>query len=294
MAKARTESALAKRVGGVDPALLMKYTETDNSLASLMEYRILPRTKVIQGLSDQSLKDKFGEGAAIVRPGDALIAKKGETFLFVPQFFFAEFAKWADRRDKESKMVLERSFDPTSDIAKNARDEHKRFELYKGQEKKKEGDQFKYRYVEHLRFPGVIYGDHVLAGTPTVISFERGEFIQGKSFISAIALRRQIVDLPDNGGKKPIPVPLWAQVWALTPALRDKNGNKWFGLDYKNPSDVEGKEYDNVIRDEDFPVFQAENQSLLEIHKANKLRVEDEDADAGETASVDSAEGGKY
>lgn len=227
MAKRTDSPKDLKVVDGTTPNFLAQYVEKDTSLDNMDQYVIIPMLKTIQGLSDQSLKDRFGEGAVVVRPGDVLVAEREESFIFQPLFFFTEFCKWADRRDKSQNSIVVRTFDETSEVAKLSRDPEKRQEVYSGHEQKKPDDQWKYRYVEHLNFPGVIRGDHELTGTFTTLSFQRGEFTQGKNFISAVKMRRQ--ELQEGQRVK---VPLWAQVWAFKSTLRDRNGNKWFGLDF--------------------------------------------------------------
>jgi hypothetical protein len=119
----RTDTAINK-VNGVDPGYLSKYIEHDDSLDSLKEHRIVPRVKIIQAMSDTQLKKDFGEGTVVVRPGDAMICKFEEepsSFDFVPIFFFAEWAKWADLRDTTGPMILERTHDPAHSVAVKAK-----------------------------------------------------------------------------------------------------------------------------------------------------------------------------
>ena len=164
----------------VNPSWLAKAAVDDTSLAGMDEYRILPQFKIVQPTTEQAMKKEFGEGTILVMPGNAVAWSDGnEPFDFVPQFFFVSFEKWSDLDDSDSPMVVDQTFDPSSTIARKSRSKEERFEPYP------EGS-FTYRYVERLRFPGVIHGDHILAGTAVVLSFERGEFWQGKNFISAI------------------------------------------------------------------------------------------------------------
>lgn len=273
MMNKRTEQSITK-VQGTDPNWLANYIEQDQSLQGMEEYRILPRIKVIQSMTDQNLKKMFGEGTIIIRPGDAVLWKDGdEPFLFVPLFFCVEFTKFADLRDKESGVVIvERSFDPTSDIAKKSRDSELRFEIYEGQEKKK--DPMKYRYVEHLRFFGVIYGSHQLAWQFIALSFERGEFGQGRNFISAIKMRKTRI------GDKSVPVPLWSQVWALKGVFRDKGDKKWYGIDFVAPDDP-------MINPGDAEQMFAFHKEMKELFEKQRLlvdeqQIEDNPGDSGE------------
>lgn len=276
MAKANRTSEQSKGIQQVGTAqgasFLQQYVEEDKSLAGLGEHMVVPRLKIIQGQSDPEMKKRFGEGSVIVRPGDALVAKDNK-FLFVPQLFFVEYCLWSDRRDTQAPSILQRSYDPASDIAKRAADKDRRFEVYEGHEGKPERERWMRRYVQHFCFPGVIYGDHSLAGTPVVLSFERGEFGQGRSFIGACNMRRED---DGNGGK--IKVPLWAQVWALNSALRSNDQGNWYGFDYEGAG---------VISPDEAPAFKQAHLELSEQHAANRLRVDHgDDQDSGEAAEV--------
>ena len=264
----RTETSIQK-IGGVDPSFLVPHIEDDDSLDSMQQYRILPRIKIVLGSSSADLKSQFGEGVALIRPGDAVVCGKGEldSFLFNPQFFYVEWCKWADLKDKDSPMILERSFDPDSDLAKCAADPERRFEVYEGQESK--GDKaMKYRYVQHFRFPGAIYGtEHPLGGTSFSMSFERGEFYQGSNFISAIQLRTFV-------GSNGIPqrLPLWSQVWEFKVSLRERGGYNWYGFDFQPPEVP-------IIQPHEKDAALAAYEALKEAHAKKRLLTEEPDQD---------------
>lgn len=262
MAKDRTtKSKEITKVGGTQ-GWLTKYVEEDKSLQGLGQYVVVPRLKQIQGMTDQAVKAAHGEGSIILRPGDALIAKAGEPFEFNPLFFFTEFTKRSDRRDKENPMVIERTFDPNSEIAKRSMNPDKREELYEGHEKKKPQDQWKRRYVQSLCFPGRIVGDHPLAGQEATLIFERGEFTQGRNFISAVTLRRAEVTIDDEVRK--VPAPLWSQVWAFTPAHRVKGEKQHWGLDFQ-PGENDGFIFEDKVEEC--------QQRHIELAKAHDERV---------------------
>lgn len=263
--KSRNDTDI-KKVQGVDPNFLSKYADADSGLDALKEHRVVPRIKLIQPTSDMKLKTDFGEGTAIVRPGDTMVCKY-ETdpsfFHFVPLFFFVEWAKWADLKDKSGPMILDRSFDPTSVVAKKAKNYDTMFEVYKGQEEKADKDKWNYRNVEHLRFIGVLYGDHPLVGIPITLSFERGEWKQGKNFISAIMLQRQMID--DESTQ----VKLWAQVWELRPQFRDRGDKRWYGFDFApaDPSIIQPDEADTML---------TMHKEFAELFEQQRLTVQDE------------------
>lgn len=261
----RTETAINKV--NVNPNYLAQYIEQDDSLDSLKEYRTVPRFKIIQATTDSELKNNFGEGTVIVRPGDSMICKYNDepkSFLFVPLFFFPEWAKWRDLKGS-GPMILDRTHDPASEIARRSKDADTRKECYPGHEAMAEKDRLYYAYVEHLRFVGVIYGDHPLVGTPVTLSFERGEWGQGKNFISAVSMRRKSID------GKPCPIPLWAQVWELGIVHHAPDATrKWYGFTFKaaEPS---------IISEEEAPAMQNLHLEFKELFKKQRLMVIDEE-----------------
>lgn len=265
--KNRTDLQSTKVVGVQD---LLKYEEQDTSLVGLQEYVIVPFVKVIQGMSDQALKDTFGEGTVIIRPGDVEIGRKGKPFLFVPLFFFTSFRQWCDRKD--DMMIKESTYDPNSTIAKFSRDPDKREQIYEG-DKDKDKPR-KYRFVEHLCFVGVIYdGDY--EGERCLISFQKGDFRVGRAFASGAQMRKVKI------GEEKKQVPLWAQVWEIKVSLRDRNGNKWWGFDPGNPPNG----IDAIIPPEAYADHAAAFEELSKAHAANKLRVDGEESDPDEGAS---------
>jgi hypothetical protein len=255
----RVDKSELSKVKGVDPQWLSRYSEQDNSMAGMDEYRVIPRLKIVQAMTKQELKKKFHEGGICIMPGEAQVAPPEEPFLFVPQFFFVEFCKWADREDKGTAIVA-RSFDPTSDIAKRARNAELRYEAYE------DGTDKQYRYVESLNFPGVIYGDNPLAGTPAVLDFSRGEFSQGRNFISAIKLRKERV------GEQVVPIPLWAQVWELKSVFRDRGERKWWGWGFQ-PAEV------SMILENESETFKATHEDLKSLFLKNKIVVDRTEGD---------------
>lgn len=273
----RTETEITKVPA---PGWLADYVDKDDSLDSLKEHRVVPRFKVLQATTDDELKRNFGEGSVIVRPGDALICKydadntkeRGMYFDFVPLFFFVEWNKWRDLKGN-GPMILEKSFDPASDLATRSKNVDKRKELYEGHENLDEQAQLYYQYVEHLRFIGVIYGDHPLVGTPVTLSFERGEWGQGKNFISAVSLRREIVN------EASVVVPLWAQVWRLRTVHHAPDATrKWYGFSFEAAPQ-------STINPEEAEPMKSLHAEFKELFDKSRLSVQDD-----EDTSTDNAD----
>ena len=166
-------------------------------------------------------------------------------------------------------MVIDRSFDPTSELAVKSKSTDTRRELYEGHENNEDKDKLYNSYVEHLRFIGVIYGGHPLVGTPVTLSFERGEWGQGKNFISAVSLRRQVID-----GKSVI-VPLWAQVWQLSTVYHAPDQTrKWYGFSFESADP-------SIILPEEAKPMNTLHTEFKELFAKQRLMVQDEEAESG-------------
>lgn len=240
--------------GAAPPDWLSEYMEEDESLDSMSEYKVLSRLKILQPMTDQALKTAFGEGSVIIIPTNELIVKQDSSFKFVPVFFFAEFTKESDLKDKASDFIMARTFDHASEIAHKARNKDTRIEEYG------EDNKFESRYVENLCFPGFIYGDHELVGRLVVLTFAKGEHSQGQTFVSSISLRK---------------VPLWSQVWELNPAFRDRGEFKWWGFDFKNPETI-------LITPDEAPAYKAFYDELKSDYKKQILAVDRSDSERAE------------
>jgi len=262
------------------PSYLTQYEGYEADMAeqnaSMGEYVIVPRMKIIQGTSHENLTRDFGVGAVIFSPGNALVVKhdsttatnKSDTFTFNPLFQYTEFMKWKDLKDKdeETPMILDRSFDRTGELAIRARDPKRRFERYGPLDQNTRQPKFQARYIEFLNFLGFIRGDHPLANTPCAISFSRGEFSTGKNFISAVQMRK---------------TPIFTQIWDFNSAFKSRGTErKWWGWEY-SPA-----EEPNISNDE----FQSMREQHLGLKKAfndKLLQVDHTDFDQDEAAEPD-------
>lgn len=285
----RTDTEIEKV--GADPNFLAQYMDEDTSLEALKEHRTVPRFKIIQPTTEEELKNTFGAGSAIVRPGDTMVCKYSgnsniealESFDFVPLYFFVEWAKWRDLKGT-GDMVLEKSFDSASDVATRSKNADTRKELYPDHENLQDNEKCYFQYVEHLRFLGAIYGDHPLAGTPVTLSFERGEWGQGKNFISAISLRRQkfVTGVSPDTDEATVSkqIPLWAQVWRMKTVYHNPDAlRKWYGFAFEAAPE-------SIIKPEEAPAMQGLHKEFKELFEASRLSVQDDEATSPDEASV--------
>jgi len=268
MSKRNDDPAEISRVGGTEMAWLKGEAEQDSGVEEMLEYRILPRLKIVQAMSATELKEEFGEGSIILSPGNALVVEKKRTVDFVPVFFFPEFLKIADRDDTNNPMILARSFDKAGEIARRARDPNNRFEPYG------EKDEYQARFAEVLNFPGfIVSDDHNLKGVACVLGFSRGEFGKGRAFINGIALRK-------IEGKQ---VPLWAQRWTLVPGFRERGTRRWWGIDFEQPDLPENL----YIQKDQAEFFKGQATEMKDLYDKAKLLVDMSDEKPEEATDVD-------
>jgi hypothetical protein len=106
--------------------------------------------KIVQKNSSDELLDKFGIGAIILTPDMLQLAPPEGTLSFVPILHFVEFCKWSPMKLRNTEpMIVERSFDRNSSVAKKATNS----KLWREDHPHHVGDKdYSYRYVEHLNF----------------------------------------------------------------------------------------------------------------------------------------------
>lgn len=230
----------------------LQEVEVDGLSDEMAEYVSVPRIKIIQGTTEEDMRDRLGEGSAVILPGDILLSEKkkkgGEGFEFIPLYFWTSFVKMSDRDDEESPMILEETFDKDSPLASLARSKETRVERYGPEitEGKDKGlPKFEAKNVERLNLI-VRIDSGPNKGIECGLTFERGEFYTGTRLISLISMRRA-------GGRK---LPMFGGRYKAVPNSRVRGTNTWYGLDVENA---------------DQPIINgAEAKSLEEAHLAFK------------------------
>jgi hypothetical protein len=251
-------------VGDELPNFMLQLMESgdDGFGDDIKEYIKYPDLKIIQKTTKEDLIELHGIGSCILIPGGTLIATKGEHFDVIPIFRHTEFCLHSSIKDEQSPMILERSYDPNSELAMRARDKDKRKESYP------DNDQWFYQWVEHLNFACLISNGKDLDLTPVNISFNKGEFFQGKTMLNAMYQRKL------KGNR----VPMYLQRLSFTPAFRDISvDQKWWGMDFAFAEE-------SLILDPELGAFcDAQHNELKKAFKEKRLVV-DYDVDNTETA----------
>jgi hypothetical protein len=265
----RTE--LSTEVEDTTVNYLAELAEDDNSLDGLEEFFVPPMLKKLEATSKpKELVDEFGAGSIVLTGQNSCVWKKDDPpFKFVPILFVPIIRKWKDLKDTEPPKIVDQTFNMRSDMAKTARSAERR-----GAEEY--GNGFKYQYVEHLTFLGVIY-DGLHAGTQCVLSFERSGHFKGKSFITAIQSRK--ITGKDN---VMIRQPLWSQVWGISLIEQHNQFGDWHGFNFHNMEQ-------SVIGQQHMKPFREMNATYKAMQEKNLIVLDEESTS---TAVIDDDDGG--
>lgn len=219
-----------------------------------------PRIKIVQRQSSELLTAKFPAGTVLSMPAEAVIAEIDTEFLFVPLFFYREWATWSPLEMRgQVPSILDRSADPTSAVAIKAQNPRTREEsdfLYQGQ-------KIKVRHVEHLNFVVSLY-QHTLGTDPMTMSFSRGEHFNGCKFASLVKMRNA----------SPFACVFEAIV---NKEPRKNNKGSWFGLDISNPSEAPA-----WVTKEELEQLEKNHADVEKTFKAGLLLAQIEEPDGGE------------
>jgi len=239
----------------------------DDSVAVLEKKQVLPKAIVVQGLSKPDLL-VHGLGSVIV--SSTKILGQNESMNVVPVFFFDEYVVERDRRDKSGSSIMARTFDDSSEIALRSANADRRWEVMEGGPKE---NPFRCRYVQRLCFACVIYGDNEFAGQPIILTFAKGDIMDGTNWQGAILMRK-------IGGQR---APLWSQVWKIGCVEKlNKGGDKWWGLRHGVVDD--GQIW---VTNDEGPGFRKLYTDLRDAHKRNMLAVEEVDEPDTDSAPAD-------
>jgi hypothetical protein len=246
------------------------FLEQDRTLGTelLNEYVRPPRLKIVQAMSREPF-DQYNAGAVLIVPHMIVFAdynkveKRGEPWRFVPLFFYPEWVQ-TNPMDLIGKapFVRARSLDPTSELARKARDRETWMEPHP------DNPELQVANREHLNFVVMPY-EHELAGTMCVMTFSKANFKDGANLAAMIKMRR---------------APIFGQVFDASVAPRKNQKGNWFGLDVRIPTE------NPWIKAEEVDVFKPLHLELAETHKAGLLQVDYDDVPTDETHTATSDE----
>ena len=238
-----------------DTSYLVNYADhAKQALQDLSAHRTVQRLRIIQAMTDNDLKQKFGEGSVVLQPGEIYI-HKAEThpFLVVPIYLFSEFMTQSDV-SSQAAFIQARSLDPQGMIAQKSRSPELREEMT---------PTGKVYHVESINVACIVLGNEQMEPAPVAMSFAKGDFGTGRNFASAMALQR-------IGGNA---IPNWAQIWAISTKHRTKAQHSWWGYQYELAS-PEKHGCGPVIPPDWMEEYQELNEQLREDHHAQRIAVD--------------------
>lgn len=132
--------------------------------------------KIVQAMTDQNLKEQFGEGSLISTPENILVCKKDTPVFFVPLLFYTEYRRQYPIDAPE--YITERTTNPEDDLAVKARSRRKEDRMFD------DGSEA----TEALNFM-ILLLNHELSGKSLVLSCSGGSWTEGASLCSLISSR---------------------------------------------------------------------------------------------------------
>lgn len=259
---ATTKTAIAPRnIGSMALPEAPGFMEADQQMgAELIQTKVrLPFLKLIQKQSSDQMTTDFGVGSAVLLPGGIVVLEwDGPAVRIIPLFFYLEWCKWSPLQMRDSEpMIMERSLDPTSELARRANNPKLRFEQYKDTD-------LKCRYVEHLNFLCLFQEEHLQIGMPFTLGFSRGEHGTGQRFCNLISMRKR----PPFGCVFDL---------AVDPNIRKNAKGEWRGFKIENPS-----ERPWVDNQDEYTLLKSEHERLKELHEKRELETQyDQDEEEG-------------
>lgn len=155
----------------------------DGDLAEMSKFTRPPMLKVVQSQSDAALVEQFGVGSVIMLPSKTLVMKKDGEFFFTPLLFKPSWMTWnpyALRGTLPNIAAFTENYnDPLAKKARNQAEWEEEVMI--------DGRPVKQRHVEHLNF--IIQIEDERFQLPVMMSFSRGSWIHGSTFLSSLQMR---------------------------------------------------------------------------------------------------------
>lgn len=263
MAKKGTEVAKVEpQVGGLVKPDYLKDEEVVG-LEGLKKYVILPFIKVIQKSAAKELADIFQVGDLIASGSNSLIAQMkvddkfksletGNPFYFVPLFFYPEWCTWSPFEERgNAPAIIERSLDPGCAIAAKSNNPKLRVEKIDT-----EWGELSCRHVEHLAFVVTLW-NHPLAGTPMILSFQKGEHGTGRAFSSLISLRKSSP---------------FSCIFQGVSTYRPGTGKgDWYGIQPSNPNPEDDDGAQPWVPEEEREIFKGIHADMKKAYDEKRL-----------------------
>ena len=210
-------SEIAKTDSSI-PSYLQQY---EGDLApgqeALSEYTSLQYLKIVADMSKELKKEGFREGTVLLMPAKEVIAEPGDSFTFVPLFFYPQ----AELRNPIAcePFVLERTIESTSELMLRARSRNPEERTIQSPT---HPDKIA-TYTELMCFVIQITSGPC-EGSICIATFSKGEFKTGKALATLIRQR---------GAR----IPMFAMQFTAKCGEHRNTEHTWWGLNFNNPQE---------------------------------------------------------
>lgn len=243
---------------------------------SLVQKKIRPPfLKIIQKQSDDEVLALFGIGAAILVPDRILVLEpEAAPVRVVPIYFYIEFLKLSSIKLKGiEQMIVDRSLDPNSDIARRAADRSLWFEDHPQYSTHPEKDAYRYRNVEALSFLCMFQEEHLQTAFPFVLSFMKGSYGKGQQFCNQISMRKR---------------PLFGCVFDLSidPTLGKNSQGEWRRFLTANPPEMPW-----VGDPAEYAQYKAMHLRCEELYKQGDIETQYDEDEVNDAQTIDAGAG---
>lgn len=213
--------------------------------------------KLVQKQASEDVLARFGLGSFALVPENVLVWSPGEAPLrIVPIFHFSEYTKVASYLLKDSEpMIVARSQDPNSEIARRANDSN----LWSESHPQHPNDsRYDYRYVHSLVFLCVFQDPSLRSPLPFALVFNKGSFGVGQGFAGKIVMRRR---------------PPFGCVFDLSvdPTVKKNAKGEWRIPLLENPVEEPW-----VTDAQEYAEYREMHQRFAELHSSGQIEVDDE------------------
>jgi hypothetical protein len=189
-------------------------SDSPEGLENVGHYQSRQTLKIVQPTSQIELVDEFGVGSVITKPGEILVATKGEDFTATTLGFFPSAQKCGDYNDGAQDGKFEEVFDPAHPYFARAEDRNRRFESYGP------NGEFRREYLVALNYALFIRRGN-LDGELVRLTYSRGSAQTGRN------LNAQIKRRGSDG------ISVYGNTFKFHTSIETKGGNSWFTLNHE-------------------------------------------------------------
>ena len=245
------------------------------------KHRSIKRLKIIQGTTEGDLRKKYGVGSVVIQPEGLLIAKGdgadgvSTPFLATPVGVFTTYQRRSDYNDKNSRWILEETWDSKSDLARRCANPDASKQAYGGGE-------FNYTFCVCINVVLLILNTEGVGAT-AVASFAMGDYYTGKDLCTALD------DRASQG------LPIYRNRIEFVTVGEDNDKGHWQRLDFSEPMNGELGYLDpsDKIDAQIIEAAKAQFQMLKRVRDANLLEFDNSEAKSGSRSEVIDTETGE-